>query len=284
MPGLLLRLTGPLQSWGEHSHFNDRDTLSFPTRSALTGLLAAALGRPRHHSLDDLDLSVTTRADRPGSRLRDFHTVGGGLTGDRTVITAEGKRRDSDTSTLTSTRWYLEDAAFTVALTLPDHTQPPTAWTDALLSPRWPLYMGRRSCPPAGPLLLGRSTDALHDLVHLPLALPAPRPESGGENTTIEVLFLSDQPLTHMPVPAAHTTENSTRNDTGPEHSTVLDAPVDFTPRHRRYRARPLYRRTLALPTSLCAGYGTSQLTQLAAYTSPTYTPATGPAPEGSVQ
>ncbi|BFO16738.1 hypothetical protein SHKM778_31260 [Streptomyces sp. KM77-8] len=238
MPGLLLRLTGPLQSWGEHSHFNDRDTLSFPTRSALTGLLAAALGRPRHHSLDDLDLSVTTRADRPGSRLRDFHTVGGGLTGDRTVITAEGKRRDSDTSTLTSTRWYLEDAAFTVALTLPDHTQPPRPGPTP-------------SCPPAGPSTWG-AAPALRPALSCWAAAPTPstisstsprapgpRPESGGENTTIEVLFLSDQPLTHMPVPAAHTTENSTRNDTGPEHSTVLDAPVDFTPRHRRYRARP---------------------------------------------
>ncbi|MGW3240707.1 type I-E CRISPR-associated protein Cas5/CasD [Streptomyces olivaceus] len=268
VPGLLLRLAGPLQSWGEHSHFNDRDTLPFPTRSALTGLLAAALGRTRHHSLDDLDLSLTVRADRPGSHLRDFHTVGGGLSGNGTVVTAEGKRRDSDTSTLTSTRWYLEDAAFTVALTLPDRTEPPTAWTDALQSPRWPLYLGRRSCPPAGPLLLGRSTDTLHDLVHLPLALPAP--QRGGETTTLPVLFLSDQPLTSLPAPTTHTTSDSSE----PEHSTVLDAPLDFSPRHRRYRARPLYRRTLALPTSHCAGYGTGQLTGLAAYTSPTYTPA----------
>ncbi|MFF7403035.1 type I-E CRISPR-associated protein Cas5/CasD [Streptomyces murinus] len=83
------------------------------------------MGRSRHHRLDDLALSVTVRADRPGTHLRDFHTVGGGLSRERTVVTADGKRRDSDTSTLTSTRWYLQDAAFTVALTLPDHTDPP---------------------------------------------------------------------------------------------------------------------------------------------------------------
>ncbi|MFF0598491.1 type I-E CRISPR-associated protein Cas5/CasD [Streptomyces antibioticus] len=283
VPGLLLRLASPLQSWGEHSHFDDRDTLPFPTRSALTGLLASALGRSRHHSLDDLTLSVTVRADRPGSHLRDFHTVGGGLSRERTVVTAEGKRRDSDTSTLTSTRWYLQDAAFTVALTLPDHTEPPASWTDALLSPRWPPYLGRRSCPPAGPLLLGRSTDALHDLVHLPLALPESHATTGpenGEGATVSVLFLSDRPLTALPAPLGH----STPDDGTQEHSTILDAPVDFASRHRRHRARPLYRRTLTLPAAQCAGYGTGQLTRLAAYTSPAYTPAAHPAPEGSTR
>ncbi|MFJ3498326.1 type I-E CRISPR-associated protein Cas5/CasD [Streptomyces sp. NPDC086091] len=282
VPGLLLRLASPLQSWGEHSHFDDRDTLPFPTRSALTGLLASALGRSRHHSLDDLALSVTVRTDRPGSPLRDFHTVGGGLSREQTVITAEGKRRDSDTSTLTGTRWYLQDAVFTVALTLPDHTEPPATWSDALLSPRWPPYLGRRSCPPAGPLLLGRSTDALHDLVHLPLALHARHAVTGpedGEGATVPVLFQSDQPLTALPAPLGH---NSTPSDGAHKHSTVLDAPVDFTPLHRRHRARPLYRRTLTLPAAQCAGYGTAQLTRLAAYTSPTYTPAA--AQEGSIQ
>ena len=42
-PGLLLRLAGPLQSWGERSHFNERDTARFPTRSGVIGMLAAAL-------------------------------------------------------------------------------------------------------------------------------------------------------------------------------------------------------------------------------------------------
>ncbi|MFK0172603.1 type I-E CRISPR-associated protein Cas5/CasD [Streptomyces sp. NPDC090306] len=284
IPGLLLRLAGPLQSWGEHSHFNDRDTLSFPSRSALTGLLAAALGRPREHRLDDLDLIVTVRVDRPGSRLRDFHTVGGGLSGDRTVVTAEGKRRDSDTSTLTSTRWYLEDAAFTVALTLPDHTPPPTAWADALRAPRWPLYLGRRSCPPAGPLLLGHSTDVLHDLVHLPLALRAPTTNGTEQTTTVPVQFLSEMPLADLPAPGDQSDADPALNTGEDQHSTVLDTPVDFAPSHRRYRARPLYRRTLALPASQRAGYGTDQLARLAAHTSPTYTPVADFTLEGSVQ
>ncbi|WP_405634304.1 type I-E CRISPR-associated protein Cas5/CasD [Streptomyces sp. NBC_00056] len=281
MPGILLHLAGPLQSWGEHSHFSDRDTLAFPSRSGLTGLLAAALGRRRHEPLDEFAaLSTTIRADRPGSRLRDFHTVGGGLNGPRTVATADGGRRSGDTSTLTSTRWYLTDAAFTVALTLTDHTDPPTAWTDALANPRWPLYLGRRSCPPTGPLLLGRSTDALHDLVHLPLAQPHPRTQAGQDtDPNIDVLFLSDQPLNTLPAP-----QDDPYADTTQEHSTVLDNPVDFTPNHRRYRARPLYRRTVTLPAANCAGYGTQHLQTLTDYASSSFQSAARPAAQGSPQ
>ncbi|MGC0334893.1 CRISPR system Cascade subunit CasD [Streptomyces sp. SAI-170] len=297
-PGLLLRLAGPLQSWGEHSHFTDRDTLSFPTRSGITGLLAAALGRARHEPLGDLaDISVSVRVDRPGTRLRDFHTVGGGLTGPHTVITADGGHRSGDTSTLTSTRWYLADAAFTIALTRPDRTPPPPGWADALQHPRWPLYLGRRSCPPAQPVLLGTSTDALSDLLHLPLALPAPRTRphheqppgnsqdgelgnhsgSSSQEAGVEVLFLSDQPLTGL-YPPGH----APHPDAAREHSTVLDSPLSFTPHQRRYQARPLYRTTVSLPARQCAGYGTPHLARLAAYTSPTYTPALQPAGERS--
>ncbi|MQY15163.1 hypothetical protein SRB5_53410 [Streptomyces sp. RB5] len=261
-PGLLLRLAGPLQSWGEHSHFNDRDTLSFPSRSGVIGLLAAALGRQRHEPLDDLgDVSVTVRVDRTGTRMRDFHTVGGGLSGTQSVVTAEGKRRSGDTSTLTSTRWYLADAAFTLALTR-DADGVPAAWASALATPRWPLYLGRRSCPPAGPLLLGRTSDALADLVNLPLARSTPR-----EDVT-PVLFLSDRPLSALPVPDDDHADQ--------EHSTVLDDPLDFTPHRRRYRARSLYRRTVPLPAKQCTGYGTAHLKTLADYASSTYTSVTG--------
>ncbi|WP_138900819.1 type I-E CRISPR-associated protein Cas5/CasD, partial [Streptomyces albidochromogenes] len=122
-PGLLLRLTGPLQSWGLHSHFNDRDTAAFPTRSGVIGMLAAALGRGRDQPIDDLTtLQMTVRTDRPGVPLRDLHTVGGGLPGKATVTTGEGKKRPGDTGTLLTHRNYLADAAFTVALTTPQAT------------------------------------------------------------------------------------------------------------------------------------------------------------------
>lgn len=44
MSGFLLRLAGPMQSWGEHSMFGERDTLPYPSRSGLIGMFAAAQG------------------------------------------------------------------------------------------------------------------------------------------------------------------------------------------------------------------------------------------------
>jgi CRISPR system Cascade subunit CasD len=262
-PGLLLRLTGPLQSWGEHSHFNERDTAQFPTRSGLLGLLAAALGRRRDEPLDDLTrLSLTVRADRPGVILRDLHTVGGGLPAKATVTTAEGKKRTGDTGTLLTHRYYLADAAFTVALTLPAEVPNGKAllgrYADALRSPHWPLFLGRRSCPPEGPVLLGESPDALHHLVHLPLTGRPPR------GATRPVEFLSDRPLDRLPVPADLNAEDS--DDGSHVSSNVNDDPVSFHPRQRAHRARPLYRRAVYLPSAQYAGLGTDALTKLGTY------------------
>ncbi len=82
MMGLLIRLAGPLQSWGEHSVFTHRDTLRYPTRSGVIGIFAAAEGRPRGEPLSDYDaLRLTVRIDRPGTVIRDFHTIGGGYPG-----------------------------------------------------------------------------------------------------------------------------------------------------------------------------------------------------------
>ncbi|PJF01956.1 type I-E CRISPR-associated protein Cas5/CasD [Streptomyces carminius] len=260
-PGLLLRLTGPLQSWGEHSHFNERDTAAFPTRSGVVGLLAAALGRHRNQPIDDLArLSLTVRTDRPGILLRDLHTVGGGLPAKATITTAEGKKRGGDTATLLSHRTYLADAAFTVALTTTRTEDGDTLarCARALRTPQWPLFLGRRSCPPEGPLLLGEADDALYHLIHLPLA--AHPPTSGGHGTD----FLSDRPLDRLPVPDHPTTADG-EDGTHPAGE-VNDEPVSFDPRHRTHRARPLYRRTLHLPHTQYTGLGTRHLTRLGAY------------------
>lgn len=265
-PGLLLRLTGPMQSWGLHSHFNERDTAAFPTRSGVLGMLASALGRHRDQPIDDLTaLRLTVRTDRPGVLLRDLHTVGGGLPGKATVTTAEGKKRPGDTGTLLTHRSYLADAAFTVALTVPRATTDDHAFLErcaqALRSPRWSLHLGRRSCPPEGPVLVGQSDDALHHLIHLPLAA---RPARNREQDGTAVEFLADRPLTHLPAPA-HMVSTTHEDGTRPS-SELNDQPVSYHPSHRGYRARPLYRRTLLLPHSQFAGLGARQLTALGHY------------------
>ena len=73
---LLLRLAGPLQSWGSASRFARRDTEREPTKSGVLGLLAAAQGRRRTDSIEDLlDLTFGVRVDQPGAVLQDFHTA-----------------------------------------------------------------------------------------------------------------------------------------------------------------------------------------------------------------
>ncbi|MCX4750591.1 type I-E CRISPR-associated protein Cas5/CasD [Kitasatospora sp. NBC_01287] len=262
-PGLLLHLAGPLQSWGERSQFNQRDTAPFPTRSGVIGLLACALGRHRDEPIDDLArLSLTVRADRPGVLLRDLHTVGGGLRGRDTVTTADGKKRSGATATLLSHRYYLADAAFTAAVTGTD-TDLLDRCAAALRAPRWPLYLGRRSCPPEGPLLIDLLEQPLQHLVQLPLAVRARNGEAG----PVRVVFHGDQPLGRLPVArdAAEAADRTDADGTSPAGQ-VNDDPLGFHPRTRAYRARTRYQRTLTLPAAQCAGLGSAYLTALVTY------------------
>ncbi|WP_116209909.1 type I-E CRISPR-associated protein Cas5/CasD [Streptomyces olivoreticuli] len=257
-PGLLLHLAGPLQSWGTHSRFNERDTARFPTRSGVIGLLAACLGRRRGEPLDDLArLSLTTRTDRPGTLLRDLHTVGGGLPAKGTVTTAEGKKRPPAQGTLLSHRYYLADAAFTAALTGEDH-ELLSQCAQALRSPIWPPYLGRRSCPPEGPLLIGLLPHPLHHLVRLPLARKhGPHP--------LSVDFHGDAPLDRLPGAEPEPHGPDTMNGAAPT-SEITDDPVDLSPHRRTYRARPLFRRSLSLPAERSGGLGTDYLSALSTY------------------
>ncbi|MFF8367072.1 type I-E CRISPR-associated protein Cas5/CasD [Rhodococcus erythropolis] len=265
VPGVLLHCSGPLQSWGHHSQFNQRDTARFPTRSGIIGLLAAALGRNRSAAIDDLaELHTTIRVDRPGVLLRDLHTVGGGLPPAQTVTTAQGKKRSADTATLLSHRYYLADAAFTVAITATDNNPKQATLlaecTAALRTPHWPPYLGRRSCPPAGPLLLASTSDALHHLVHLPIAACAPRNDAAAP----AVDFLADQPLDQLPLPEGIPASDPA--DASQPTARINDQPVTFHPRQRTYRARSLYRRTYTPPARQWGGLGTDYLTSLATY------------------
>src|SRR5690606_18495056 len=102
MTVLLLRLAGPLQSWGSAARFARRTTENAPTKSGVLGLLAAAEGRPRTADLSDLAaLRFAVRLDQPGTRLRDFQTA---------HHHAPGKAAPR------SCRFYLADAAFVAGL------------------------------------------------------------------------------------------------------------------------------------------------------------------------
>lgn len=136
MTALVLRLAAPLQSWGTASRFTRRATDRAPSKSAVIGLLAAAEGRRRTESIEHLlDLSFAVRTEQPGRLERDFQTAA---------------RRTERTPVSVSTRHYLADAVFLAAVEGdPDLL---AGLRDALRRPHYPLFLGRRSCPPAGPI------------------------------------------------------------------------------------------------------------------------------------
>lgn len=143
---LRLWLSAPLQSWGTSSRFELRTTEMAPSKSGVIGVLCAALGRIRSEPVDDLAaLRFGVALERPGRVLRDFHTAGAGT--DPIAVASGAKARGVVTE-----RYYLEDAAFVVGLegTDRDFAERLAA---AVRSPRWLLALGRRSCPPAGPMV-----------------------------------------------------------------------------------------------------------------------------------
>lgn len=144
MGTLLLRLAAPLQSWGVDSKFETRRTEREPTKSGVVGMLAAALGRSRSEPVNDLNsLKFGVRVDREGKFLVDFHIA-------RAVESIYVKKNDS----YITYRHYLQDAVFLVGLYGRDDDFLREI-EEALKNPYYPLYLGRRSCPPTLPLCLG---------------------------------------------------------------------------------------------------------------------------------
>lgn len=147
---LLLRLSAPLQSWGSESVYDNRETDYIPTKSGVIGMLAAALGRKRDDSLEDLaKLEFGIRVDQQGMRLNDFQ------------ITQMGERLNANLSN----RVYLSDAIFLAGLSCGDIGFLKDL-EDALKHPRFTVFLGRRSCPPTQPLVLGiRDRDLYQSLL-----------------------------------------------------------------------------------------------------------------------
>ena len=117
----MLRLAGPLQSWGSQSQFNRRDTSGEPTKSGLLGLLAAAQGRRRQDPIEDLlTLRLGVRTDQAGSLLRDYHTVSDLRRRPllSAQVNAKGMQKQTSPAKLTyvTERFYLQDAVFVAAV------------------------------------------------------------------------------------------------------------------------------------------------------------------------
>ena len=143
MSTLLLRLAAPLQAWGTDSKFEVRRTNREPSKSGVIGLLAAALGLRRDADLTELSaLRFGVRVDRNGEVIKDFHMA------------------KADKTSYLTYRYYLSDAVFLVGLESEDRNFLEKI-ERALRNPCFPLFLGRRSCPPTLPLVLGIREEAL---------------------------------------------------------------------------------------------------------------------------
>lgn len=213
MTTLLIELAGPQQSWGSASRFARRSTEIAPTKSGVIGLIAAALGLERTADLSRFsDIRFGVRIDQPGVVERDFHTA---------------RSRDGQSFPL-SNRYYLADAVFVAAI----DTDPASAeeFAVALRAPQYPLFLGRRAFPPAGPLRTSIFDDALERALESEpwRAREHHRKRTPGPVVTLEVL-----------------------RDAAPDetpHLSLPDVPVSFDPRRRLHASRDVVQTTVSLP------------------------------------
>lgn len=213
MTALVLRLAAPLQSWGTSSRFVRRGTDRAPSRSGVIGLLAAARGIRRTDSLEELlQLRIGVRAEQSGRLERDFQTA---------------RSRDGSEVMPLSYRYYLADAVFAVAVEGPVEVL--DGLREALRRPVFPVYLGRRSCPPAGKLDHG-----LHD---------------GDVATVLESLPWLASPAVRRA--AGPTVELTVHRDCAPDTpgcEVVHDDPVSFDPAHRQWGWRSVIRYRVTIP------------------------------------
>ena len=181
---LLLRISGLMQSWGTDSYNSYRRTNLEPSKSGIVGLLAACLGIERNDinnikKLNELEFGV--RVDQRGTIMRDFQVaqynsgsfvilsnmikkavIEDGVCTDISWDNYEKIRNDPKTQkknlgniqTVTLEKYYLTDAIFTVALSSDDISFLDEI-VDAIKSPTYTPYLGRKNCPVNIDMLIG---------------------------------------------------------------------------------------------------------------------------------
>jgi CRISPR system Cascade subunit CasD len=224
----MLRLAAPLQSWGTRSRFVRRNTDRAPSRSGIIGLLAAAQGRRRTDPIEDLlDLRIGVRVEQAGQLERDFQTA---------------HTRDGAGSMPLSYRFYLADAVFVAALE--GSTSLLDGLRDALLRPVFPLYLGRRSCPPAGPLVLDLRPGDVHAALREEPWRASPFIRRRHHRATVQLDTVTDWP----PLDSAGTNSGRVAQGEDLDCEVVRDDPISFDPRYRQYGWRTVLHRTVVVP------------------------------------
>lgn len=161
---LLFRLYGPMAAWGDIAVGEFRPSFGHPSKSAVLGLLGAALGIRRDeesvHQAMGSAYGYAVRVDAAGTPLRDYHTAQVPPAGSGRDKRKFASRKDEltgargDLATILSSRDYRCDALYTVCVWPVARSLPYslTKLAEALAKPQFALYLGRKSCPLASPL------------------------------------------------------------------------------------------------------------------------------------
>lgn len=158
MKTLLLKMSGPLQTWGTSSRFETRHTDFYPSKSAIIGIISACLGYKRDDNrilkLNELDFAV--RIDQDGNIFRDYH------------IAQKFKPNGDFDRTYVTNRYYMEDAVCIVSISHSEEIFIKEI-ENALRYPYFQPFMGRRSIPLPLDFIIDSTDDsAVESLKNLP--------------------------------------------------------------------------------------------------------------------
>ena len=155
---LLFTLYAPMGSFGEIAVGERRMGWARPGRSAVLGLVAAAMGFERvdedsHRSLE-AGLFYAVRTDALGRPFIDYHTSQTPKQRrNQTFANRRAALQAGDLHTVLSSREWRSDTCFTVSLwPRRDDAVDLDAMADALRRPCFALYLGRKSAPLGLPL------------------------------------------------------------------------------------------------------------------------------------
>lgn len=140
---LILKTEG-MSAYGLQTFDVHRKINHFPTRSAVMGILGAALGitRTRHHELNDLSnkIKIAVQVNHSGEKIMDYHTV-------QNFRSPQGKVQKGTKPTY---REYWCDSAHSFAITANENLIFQLA--EKVKSPEFNIFQGRKSCPLTRPL------------------------------------------------------------------------------------------------------------------------------------
>lgn len=184
---ITFHLYGPMQAWGGVAVGEMRGSEGHPTKSGVLGLIGAALGLQRHRDEEHLHLEhafgFAVRIDDPGRPMRDYHSIQT-PSGNTPFATRRDELKQGKLNALITRRDYRADACYTIAL-WQRQLYPLEKILEALKTPHFLPYLGRKSCPLGSPLF-----PAIHnapDLAHLlkNLNLPEPLTAFANNNPTV---------------------------------------------------------------------------------------------------